>query len=250
MISLLTPTRGRPNNMLRLCKSVEETACDPNNIEIVFYIDTDDTKSEEQFQEIWNAGFAVNVYAWIGERTLMSNMWNECYKIGEGPIYMYCGDDIIFRTKKWDEEILKVFAEYKDKIVLVHGRDGFEESPNTSNWNEQLATHGFIHRNWVETVGYFFPPYFSCNVNDSWLSDVAIALNRKVYLPGVFTEHMHPSVCGKDGRPKASVDVTHQERLARGKKDNVQQIWKDSQHLVVRDIKLLADFIKERAQSL
>lgn len=247
MISLLTPTRGRPTNMLRLCRSAEETADNPNNIEIVFYIDNDDEISLNQFHEICDIGFAINVYAQIGERILMSNMWNECYKIAAGSIYMYCGDDIIFRTEKWDKEIIEVFDKYNDKIVLVHGRDGFEESPNTTNWNEQLATHGFIHRNWVETVGYFFPPYFSSDVNDAWLSAVAIALNRKVYLPDIFTEHMHPSIYGKEGRPKANADVTHQERLIRGRKDNVQQIWKDSQHLVARDIELLAVFIKERA---
>lgn len=229
MISLLTPTRGRPTNMLRLCKSVEETAYEPNNIEIIFYIDIDDTESEEQFQEIWNAGFAVNVYACIGKRIILSETWNKCLDISEGPYYMLCADDIVFRTKDWDTMVLNKFEEYPDKIVLVHGKDGFDAHI------PPIATHPFLHKNWIDIIGYFCPPLFSCDYNDKWLSTVADIIKRRVLLPELLTEHMHPNIMDKDGKPKATADATHRERMERGKRENVDKIWRESTSLVRAD---------------
>ena len=46
---------------------------------------------------------------------------------------------------------------------------------------KNFLTHGFLHRNWVETVGYFVPPYFSSDFNDTWLNEVADMIGRKIY---------------------------------------------------------------------
>ena len=229
MISLLTPTRGRPSNMLRLCKSVEEMAHDPNNIEIVFYIDIDDNKSEEQFHEICDRGFAVNVYACIGKRIILSETWNKCLEISEGPYYMLCADDIIFRTQNWDNMVLDKFAEYPDKIVLVYGKDGFDAHV------PPLATHPFLHKNWIDIIGYFCPPYFVSDYNDRWLTTVADTIKRRELLPNLLTEHMHPNIMDKNGKPKAIADATHVERMERGRKENVDKIWRECASLVRAD---------------
>lgn len=44
-ISILLPTRGRPAQAERLLKSVVEMSADLNRIEIVLYVDRDDTAS-------------------------------------------------------------------------------------------------------------------------------------------------------------------------------------------------------------
>jgi hypothetical protein len=208
MISILVPTRKRPGNMERLWQSAIKTAESPSDIEIVFYIDDDDSASIGKFGDI---GFDKRIKAVIGDRILLSNMWNECYKQATGPYYQHCCDEIVFRTEGWDTTILQHFDEYPDKILFVHGRDGLQ--------NGRIGTHGFLHKNWVETVGYFVPPYFSCDYNDTWLTFVADALKRRIYLPGLFVEHMHPDT------GKAEIDDTHFERLARGHRDNIHELF-------------------------
>ena len=44
-ISLLIPTRNRYNNIVRLIKSIKETAEYFENIEILLYVDNDDTST-------------------------------------------------------------------------------------------------------------------------------------------------------------------------------------------------------------
>ena len=49
MISLLTPTRGRPQNMERVWNSALTTAKDKDWVEIIFYIANHDIEKNNQF---------------------------------------------------------------------------------------------------------------------------------------------------------------------------------------------------------
>lgn len=202
VISVCCPTRGRPDNMRRLAESIRATAA--GEVELVFYIDLDDGPSVATAVELK----ARHV---IGERIVLSDMWNACAAAAAGDILMQCGDDIVFRTPGWDTAVTAEFDACPDRILLVHGDDGVHGA--------RLATHGFVHRTWVDAVGYFLPPGFSCDMSDLWLNDVAIALSRRVYLPHLLTEHMHPIV------GKASLDQTHRDRLAAGRRDNVHALY-------------------------
>lgn len=204
MISLLCPTRNRPDNIERLWKSALETAKDPYGIELVLYIDNDD-KSYEGLQL---QGRVTRVY---GPRVVLSECWNRAYDYSIGEILFHCGDDIVFHTSGWDETVKQRFDEYDDKIVFVYGDDGGPMA--------DFGTHGFIHRKWVEAVGYFVPPYFSSDYNDTWLNDVAklIKRHRKI---DIYTEHMHPAF------HKAEWDITHQERMARHREDKVDELYR------------------------
>ena len=229
MISLLVPTRKRPSNMVELHQSIKDTADRPNCVEIVFYIDEDDTESEDKFWELRATPGSLRMDAVIDKRILMAQTWNECYKIAIGPLYHHCADDIRFRTKGWDSRILEEFDKVSDKILFVYGMDGIQ--------NERIGTHGFLHKNWMDTVGYFLPPYFSSDYCDLWLTTVAKKIGRARYRKDLYIEHMHPCV------GKSEIDETHRERMARGTRDNTAGVWKRSGHLVNADVNKLQQFI-------
>jgi glycosyltransferase involved in cell wall biosynthesis len=202
MISILIPTMNRPENIKRIYKSAMATA-DPDNIEFVIYIDEDDRSYDGiEFKRLRKV---------IGPRIVLSEMWNKCYEVATGPIFMHCGDDIIFRTQGWDKIVEETFESFPDNIVFVFGNDG---SPH----NGSFGTHGFIHKDWVDAVGYFVPPYFSSDFNDTWLNDVARMIGRHQHIP-ILTEHMHPDL------DKGPLDITHKERIERHQKDNVGEIY-------------------------
>jgi glycosyltransferase involved in cell wall biosynthesis len=208
VISILCPTRGRPDNIRRLVASAVETAAD-QRFEFVFYVDDDDPASVETLAEYHDTYDRVTCIT--GERVVLSQMWNVCFAHARGDVLMHCGDDIVFRSPGWDRMVLDAFDGQPDRILFVHGRDGVHDA--------NFGTHGFIHRRWVETVGYFVPPYFSSDWNDTWLNDVANMLGRRRFLPDLYTEHMHPVV------GKAEWDLTHQERMARHTRDNVDVLY-------------------------
>ena len=205
-ILILCPTRGRPEQMKRMLNSLMETSTVLP--EIVFYIDDDDNASQSCMMEIATS----RVRAVIGPRIVMSEMWNKCAQSATGEILLLSGDDVVFRTKGWDDQVRRAFAAFPDRLVLVHGDDGLH--------GNKFGTHCFLHRAWIDAVGYFTPPYFSSDYGDTWINDVFNAVNRRICLPFV-TEHMHP-LAGK-----GEWDKTHKERLARHASDNVEKLYRD-----------------------
>jgi len=213
--------------MKELWDSAKETASNCNDIEMIFYIDDDDYQSIEMYKTL-----GTNVHAIIDKRGNgnLSEMWNRCYEKASADIVMHCGDDIRFRTIGWDEKVLLAFESYEDKIALVYGIDGVR--------SDDLATHGFLHKNWIDTIGYFLPPYFSSDMNDYWLTDCAKGINRLVKID-IVTEHLHP-LAGKH-----EWDETHQERLARGRRDNVRELFNKLRPKKIEDIEKLKKYIGE-----
>ena len=205
MISLLLPTRGRPDNLGRMYESALSTS--EGKIECIVAIDDDDESYEEFFEHPMH-----NMTIFRTERKTLSKYWNECYRKANGDILMHCGDDIIFRTMDWDVKVKEAFARYPDNIVFVFGNDG------SGVHDGKFGTHGFIHRDWAETIGYFVPPYFSSDYNDTWLNDVAKIIGRHKHVD-MLTEHMHPDL------GKGLLDQTHKDRLARHARDKVRDIY-------------------------
>jgi len=221
-ISILVPTRDRINTthgnfVNKLITSAEDTADDFNSIEFVFYIDEDDKDSQNYFE---NLNYS-NVDFVCGKRIVLSEMWNQCYEISTGDILFHCGDDIRFRTHGWDKIVRDKFNEFDDRILFVFGDD---EKTQLGTF----GTHGFISRKWADTVGYFVPPYFSSDYNDTWLNDVAKMIDRWFYVD-IVTEHIHPRapVDRKDPSlgKKYVWDKTHRERLQRDQRDRNANLY-------------------------
>ena len=212
MISLLLPTRQRPDNLARLVESINATKAS-ELIELVTYIDEDDDSYDDLELDItW---YTVRGPRNINGIVNLSAMWNQCYEVACGDIIMHCGDDIIFRTEAWDVEVYAAFDAVPDKILFAFGRDGYQDGNN-------FGTHGFIHRKWIEAVGYLFPPLFVSDYNDTFLNDVSKAIGRHKEIP-IFTEHMH-FCCGK-----AEVDQNTLDRLERHQESGVDELYRSEE---------------------
>ena len=228
VISILTPTRKRPKDMRGLVESCVSNCDYVEDIEFVFYIDEDDTQSLKEAKKLSSI---ADVKYIVGERVVLSKMWNVCYDNARGDIFMHCGDDLRFRTKSWDTAVREKFDSIPDKIAFVFGDDGY--------WDKGFfGTHGFLHKKWVETVGYFVPPYFSSDYNDTWLNEVSNIINRHEYVD-IYTEHLH-YINGKHEK-----DQTHLDRLVRHEQDDVQSLYESMSAERLADAKKLMKVISD-----
>lgn len=224
MISILVPSRGRPESFAEMVRSAVTAACDPSAIEVVVRLDADD-----QWGEYPDSVDDFGVVTVVGKRNTLSSLWNDCYAEASGDILMHCGDDIRFRTNCWDYMVEEQFDDSEDRLILVYGRDGIAD--------ERMATHSFLSREWVEAVGYFAYPSFSSDYTDLFFHTIAERLGRLHFIPELYTEHLHPAV------GKAVYDQTHLDRLERDKTDRNVDRWEEAQPDLERAIAVLGGLL-------
>lgn len=231
IISLLLPTRQRPRQLEEFYQTAMQLADRPNKVEVVVYIDDDDSGYDDMR--------LPRLIKLRGERKTISKCWNDCHEAANGEIFGHMGDDIRFRTPGWDTKVRDAFAEYPDRIVFVYGDDGNGESERN-----EFGTHGFIHRNWTDVVGYFVPPYYESDYNDTHLNDLAKGVGRHRFID-ILTEHMHFSL------GKSEMDQNTKDRLMRHEKQSPGELYNARQQRMERadQIEKLRVFIGKWGQN-
>ena len=230
-ISVLIPSRNRPQGLKELCESLFNNASDPNQIEVIVYLDLDDSCTKEYteyFLEL-STRYTNPIKSIIGPKLVLSDYPNKLLQLASSEIFMNLGDDMRCRTQGWDTEIINAINQYSDKINFVYVDDGY--------WGPNLASHHIIHKNYVDCLGYFYPPFFDFGYSDTWMFQVAQKVGRIQFLPILF-EHMHYSI------GKGEFDQTYQDKLDKNQNDIYGELFRSTQYLRTQDVKKLQNYIK------
>jgi len=231
VISVLVPSRNRPQSLKELCDSLFINASNPNQIEVIVYFDLDDShipECIEYFNEL-STKYTNPVKVIIGPRLVLSDYPNKLLQAASSDIFMNLGDDMRCKAPNWDTEIISAINIYQDKINFVYVDDGY--------WGPDLASHYIIHRNYVECLGYFSPPFFDYGYSDAWMYQVAQKLGRIHYIPILF-EHMHYSI------GKGELDQTYQDKLDKNSNNIYGDLFTSTEYLRNQDVKKLQSYIK------
>ena len=230
MITFLCPTRNRPAGLKRLISSALKTCSGQIPIEFGFYIDDDDTVSDPALGEMVRE-LRANIWYTTGPRLhALSEASNILARMTKQGIMFFCGDDVEVQTLNWDMLVYQEFEKINDKILLVYGDDGIQHS--------KLATHFFIHKNWIDTLGHVLPPVFTGDWVDNWVTEVSSTLQRKVYLPDVKLTHHHCTV------GKSPVDQTYLEKFNKDIRHNPAKVFAETKPQRDADIEKLRNYIK------
>jgi hypothetical protein len=166
MISILCPSRGRPELAAKMVATAQKTA--NTKIQILLYLNEDDPSLEE-YKKLIN-----NKIIRIGPDRSPAYSWNKLAEEAKHDICFLIGDDASFNTPGWDSIIIEEFKKWPDKIVCVY--------PPTKGLSANKNNHFCLHKNWINTLGYFVPPQFWHWYVDTWTRKVAQQLNRYVRL--------------------------------------------------------------------
>jgi ADP-heptose:LPS heptosyltransferase/glycosyltransferase involved in cell wall biosynthesis/predicted O-methyltransferase YrrM len=173
-VSLLLPTRGRPEYLDKVFDSIANTVGDAEGIDVWIYVDHDDriTKQYAHSQSYLRYPFKIN---WVlGERTLsqgqMFNVLREKCTTNPG-IYMPFGDDFLFKSTHWDEVIRAAFETYPDRIGL-----GYIPQPDLP---AEQVIFPILSAQWTNVTGRIFTEFFPFWSDDTWLDHVSQMVGRK-----------------------------------------------------------------------
>src|SRR6478672_5703689 len=121
-ILILCPTRGRPNNVIRLRESLYHHASGVDSFDFMFCVDKDDPKLADYLLDGQHAG---HYYA-TGEPKRLGPWLNHFVVNGavhenDYDIIGFLGDDVVARTYGWNDMIREAMV----PNGMVYGNDGW-----------------------------------------------------------------------------------------------------------------------------
>jgi glycosyltransferase involved in cell wall biosynthesis len=183
IISLLMPTRGRPALAERFIESLTAQTIHPEQVELIVYVDDDDVESHTL-----GSGAPVPMTRIIGPRTTMGGYNSACYRAAKGDIIILVNDDMVIRTRGWEERIIALDAGVADRIYLAYGNDLFKK--------RNVCTFPILSRRVCELLVEPYPMDYRGAFIDYHLFDIFKRLqhagyDRIHYLGDVVFEHLH-----------------------------------------------------------
>ena len=227
-ISVLCPSRLRPEQLELMINSALEKSSGKNLIEFCIYIDLDDSSYESNKFNLFNN---PQIKFLKGPRFWLSGMFNALTTISTGEYIFWCGDDVNFITNSWDSIMIEKFSNYSDKILLVHAND------MATTYNQEYATIGMVHRNWLNVFGNLFTPHMKDNGIDFWITEVANLVKRRCYVEEVQIEHRQYR------QGKSDLDATYQDRLLNQQTYNPRDLYRKLSEERRRDALILGRHI-------
>jgi glycosyltransferase involved in cell wall biosynthesis len=178
--SFLCPTRDRVQLAYRLFQSIIDTTAKLDQIEVVLAVDEDDIES----QNITCDRFKITKTI-LPKGSTMGALDQACFDASCGRYVAGMNDDVIIRTKNWDQIVLNAFAMYPDDIALIHINDMI--------FQEKLCTFPILSRRACLEIGLCPTGYKRYRIDDH-IYDIYNMLaylghKRIVYLPDVIFEH-------------------------------------------------------------
>lgn len=191
-IALMCPTRNRLNKLLTLISSLA-TTIKGKDVQLVLGVDEDDPVGKYYEYLSNNIPFIkVITFKNNGKFLGLSTMWNGMAKQIDADIYAMIGDDMMFMTQGWDEQIVEEFKNGpKDKIIMVHCNDGMRGPGNKYAGVPPLCVNFFIHKNYISATGYFVEPYMENTHHDTWPQIIFDKLKRTIYRHNILIKHLH-----------------------------------------------------------
>lgn len=157
-IAVLCPTRDRPEGLVRLFRSVAETAdvgtvFGGGRVRVLPYVDSDQRdeyrSSRYDMPGVYDGPHIDRGDILSGPRIGPVGSANRLVEYHlPYDVYGLITDDSIITTPGWDEWVLETVKQFPNKIVVI--------SPHHNMGNH--VDMPFVTREWIETVGWFACP--------------------------------------------------------------------------------------------
>jgi hypothetical protein len=216
---VVLPSRGRPARLDSLLASILSTVSDVARIEIVVLLDSDDCENypRRNFGEL-----KCNFFTGEPGRT-MGQLNQDCTSRAQGDVIFFANDDVIFRTKGWDELLLNKVSLEPDSIYLMYPNDLFKGA--------RLCTFPIMSRKFLLENLEILPKSYLGAFMDLHIMDIfkAYRLGSRIsYLEEMICEHQHYRVHSK------LLDETYKNRRRFGDDERFIQLSTQRAEIVSR----------------
>lgn len=185
-LSVCIASRGHPQDLLTVIKSIDDRVADPANTIISVALDSDDGSNPEPPATRCELRWSVSE-----REDSLGAKYNRAQMNAIADWYILGADDNLFVSDGWDETIRKHAQLYGGEPGLVYfGRlDG------------TLPTQMAISHSFVSYQGFLFPPYWPFWFHDTWIDEIGHLTSRILWAP------VHIQEIGGRGKTRGLRDV-------------------------------------------
>ena len=166
--------------MKRFFQSVLDTAHCIEEIEVILCLDDDDLES----QEISDKNLSIKKVI-LPKGSTMGYLNRSCFEASSGRYVILINDDVMIRSKNWDQMIYDVFSAFQDDIALIHVNDLL--------FRESLCTFPVLSRKACLETGICPAEYRKYRIDDhiydTYQMLAYLGHKRILYLADVIFEH-------------------------------------------------------------
>lgn len=190
-ISVIHPSRSRPEKAAATAKAWLSSAKNPENIEYIVSIDVTDELWADYVEAIFPGGESVWLSSPYNRMVTEGNMSilrhhndtaisaiNRAAEEAQGDIFVVVSDDFSC-PDNWDEDLL----------THLEGKSDFV-AKTTDGLQKWIITLPIMDRLYYNRFGYIYPPHIKHMFSDTWMTHVADLLGRKITIPMTF-KHNH-----------------------------------------------------------
>lgn len=107
------------------------------------------------------------------------------------------GDDMVFETPAEEvfnevESNINRWAPSKIGCVIFNDRS-WNFHPDRLKQGPPIAINGFLHRNWIDALGHFFPDEIVGDYADNYITELCVSCNRYAEIHDKYIPHLHQS---------------------------------------------------------
>jgi hypothetical protein len=184
-LTVVVPSRGRPDAVAELAVAFDDTCTADTNI--ILALDKDDPARAGYYRSMTDGGRVAAIIEQDSGTMVTALNLAAAYVVEQGTFAIgFMGDDHRPRTGGWDEIYLDELRELG--VGIVYGDDGFQ--------HQKLPTQVAMTTSIVRVLGYMSPPRLTHMYVDNFWHDLGDHAGCLSYLPDVVVEHMHP-IAGK-----------------------------------------------------
>lgn len=167
IVSVLIPSRGRPDLLARCVASLVATAGGAN-IEIIVGLDDDDPTIGDV-----NIEAAITTVVAPRHRTLGA-LINDLAVKAHGRWLFALGDDYVMTTAGWPKIIATAGDVLPRRVGVLYPKDAAHPG---------FASHPIVSREVFKELGYYHTPIFPFWFADTWWDEIGTMLDLKVEIP-------------------------------------------------------------------
>lgn len=212
MISILIPSKGRPEQCKCMIESVQKTVY--GDVRLILALSEEDTKTYSEY-------VSCDIIVPDGMPTV--HKWNllarKAMEYTEHKLFMLGSDDIIFDTPGWDRALIEHYNALENKIHVYSLLDSRDPAG---------TPHPIVTREYIEAMGYFLAPIFLHWFVDTWTVEIAKANNCFTHLTDYLLIHDKPSDSGKP-------DETHSRIRRMGWHERDKYVNDTCQRFLIRE---------------